>query len=109
MNIYLASPYSHPDAKVRQQRFEAVCKKAAELMLAGHNVFSPVAHSHPISLHLGNSLENQFWLRQDITFLIKWADEMWVLTLDGWKESKGIEVETKVANRKGLPVVKVSP
>ena len=47
--IYLASPYSHPDAVVREQRFRDVCLAAARLIRAGQIVFSPIAHSHPIA------------------------------------------------------------
>ncbi len=34
--IYLASPDSHPDPDVREQRFQAACAAAAALMRAGH-------------------------------------------------------------------------
>ena len=44
--IYLASPYSHPDPSVREQRFQNACRIAAELMRSGRIVYSPVAHSH---------------------------------------------------------------
>ncbi|GIW55540.1 MAG: hypothetical protein KatS3mg082_1944 [Nitrospiraceae bacterium] len=33
--IYLASPYSHPDPAVREERFHAACRAAAALLLAG--------------------------------------------------------------------------
>ncbi len=47
--IYLASPYSHPDARVRQRRFEEACQAAAAITRAGLSVFSPISHSHPIA------------------------------------------------------------
>ncbi len=34
--IYLASPYSHPDPAVREQRFRAAGDTAAALIRAGH-------------------------------------------------------------------------
>ena len=46
--IYLASPFSHPDAGVRQQRFEAACRAAAALIRQGKTVFAPIAHSYGI-------------------------------------------------------------
>ncbi len=33
--IYLASPYSHPDVAVREARFHAACRAAAEFMRDG--------------------------------------------------------------------------
>ncbi len=47
--IYLASPYSHPDAVVREYRFRAACQAAASVMRSGQHVFSPIAHSHAIA------------------------------------------------------------
>lgn len=104
MKIYLASPYSHPDGKVRIDRFHAACKAAAKLIEQGHIVFSPVAHSHPIADYLNNHNDGDYWLRQDLGFLDSWADEMWVLRIEGWKGSKGIEKEMEYAKRIGIEI-----
>ena len=40
-----------------------------------------------------------------MSFIDLWADEMWILTIEGWKESKGIAAERKRADRIGMPVV----
>lgn len=104
MKLYLASPYSHKDPEVRLQRFEAANKKAAELMREGHTVFSPLSHSHPISLHMDNCLDHDFWLKQDMAFL-EWCDAIYLLCTDGWLESKGIAVELEWARRNGRPVI----
>ena len=92
--IYLATPYSHKDPVVREQRFLVVNKFAGELMKEGYVVFSPISHSHPISLCLGNSnsLNHDFWLAQDETFL-DWCDEMFILKQEGWEKSKGLQFE----------------
>jgi len=102
--IYLASPYSHPDKAVCNDRFRAACKAAAKLMQDGYNVFSPIAHSRPIAQYIGNHLDHGFWLEQDLSFLNSWADEMWVLMVDGWQESEGIAAEIMHAEKIGLPV-----
>ena len=45
--IYLASPYSHPDADVRQARHDLAVEAAIAIMQdIGEAVFSPIAHSH---------------------------------------------------------------
>jgi len=46
--IYLATPYSHKDAEIREQRHLCVTQVAARLMVEGHKVFSPVTHCHPL-------------------------------------------------------------
>jgi len=104
--IYLASPYSHPDAAVRQQRFESACRAAAELIRRGHVVFSPIAHSHGIAQH-GLPVDWDFWEAQDRRLLAA-CDELWVLTLDGWRESRGVQAEIAIARAAGKPVRFVS-
>ena len=104
MKIYLASPYSHKDAHVREQRYESACKKTAELIEDGDIVFSPIAHSHNIAKYIGNHNDSSFWVDQDLSFLTGWADEMWVLMLDGWEESKGIKMEMQASLSAGIIV-----
>lgn len=101
--IYLASPYSHDSAFIREERFLQVCKKAAELMLDGHIVFSPIAHSHPISKFIGNPNDSDFYLKQDFSF-IEWCDEVWVFAIGGWTESRGVTAEINQAALSGKPV-----
>lgn len=95
--VYLASPYSHPDVEVRIERFEAACRAAAHLMREGYHVFSPIAHSHSIAL-LGDldPLAGAAWQAQDAPLLAA-CDEVWVLTLPGWYESKGVRHEMEHA------------
>ena len=100
--IYLASPYSHPDALVREQRFQNACRAAAELMRICQIVYSPVAHSHSIALH-GVPTEWSYWERADRR-LLEISDEVVVLTLDGWRESEGVQREIQIAEELRKPV-----
>lgn len=104
MNIYLASPYSHDSQTVRETRFQNICHVAGVLMERGYTVFSPIAHSHTISNYIGNPTETDFYLKQDVTFLEKWADEMWIIELDGWEESKGIKKEIDFCVKHDIPI-----
>ena len=103
--LYLASPYTHPDAAVRLERYEQACKKAAGLMKKGHAVFSPIAHSHAVAAHLPLDLlmHHDFWMGQDIPIL-RWATRLVVLTIDGWASSKGVMAEIDYANNLRIPV-----
>lgn len=105
--IYLASPYSHPDPKVREQRFEQACKAAAELMAAGAIVFCPIAHSHPIGLWLPNQT-HEMWMAQDLPLLAR-ATGLAVLQIDGWTESRGVQEEIDFALDHGIPVKYIRP
>jgi hypothetical protein len=100
--IYLVSPYSHPDAAVREHRFREACRAAAALLRAGHAVISPIAHSHPLVEH-GVPTDWSFWEEQDRE-LLACCDEVVVLMLDGWDQSVGVREEIRVAREIGKPV-----
>ena len=95
-NIYLASPYWHVDELVRERRYWAAVKASARLMEqdSNLNIFSPITHSHPVSQHMENK-PHHFWLERDFEYITLFADELWVLKLQGWGESTGIAMELK--------------
>lgn len=105
--IYLASPYSHPDAAVREQRFHSVCRMAATLMQQGDVVFAPIVHGHPLVGH-GLPTDWPFWERFDREHLRR-CDELVVLMLDGWRESVGVAAEIRIAAELGKPVRHIDP
>lgn len=101
--IYLASPYSK-FPKGRVQAFKEVCEKAAELMLDGHNVFCPIAHSHPIEdLGMADVHSGDFWLKQDFAVLSK-CTGMFVYKMPSWEESYGVTKEIEFANKNNIPI-----
>ncbi len=100
--IYLASPYSHPDPAIREQRYRAVCRAAVALIHAGHVVFSPIAHSHALVEH-GLPVDWLFWEPHDRHHLAH-CDEVVVLTLDGWDSSVGVREEVRIAKEMNKPV-----
>ena len=105
--IYLASPYTHSDPEKVVERFEAVCKAAAELMKSDHLVFSPIAHTHPL-VKYGLPGHWDFWENYD-RLCLKACGVVAVLMLDGWEDSKGVQAEIKIAHEYGLPVVYLDP
>lgn len=110
MNIYLAGPYSHPDAETREARFNELNSVAARLMESGYTVFSPISHSHPIADHLPDERRCswEFWRGQDFP-LLEWADALVVYTMDGWEESVGVQAEIAHAEKLGKPVHHLDP
>jgi hypothetical protein len=76
-------------------------------MRAGLVVFSPVAHSHPLTRY-GLPGDWRFWERSDRAML-EACDALAILALDGWKESKGVSVEIRIAFELGLPVFLIDP
>lgn len=101
--VYLASPFSHANPIVREERFRRVCRHAAAMMKAGRVVFSPIVHNHPVAKEHDLPRGWGFWSRMDEPFL-RVADEVVVLQLPGWEISKGVQAEIALAKRLGIPV-----
>lgn len=101
---YLCSPYSHPDKRVMARRFIEVCEVAGDLMTQGVVVYSPIAHSHVVAEHSYlPPQDHEFWMRQCLPMVGK-CDELIVLMLEGWEESRGIRAEVAQAALEGVPV-----
>ena len=100
--IYLASPYSDDNPAVRGYRFLEVCRAAAKMMREGQHVFSPIAHSHPIA-QFGLPGDWLYWEAFDRWFIER-CEKVVVLMLPGWKESRGVRAEIRIAEELGKPV-----
>lgn len=102
--IYLASPYSHFDPARRQSRYEQIMAVTAKFLAEGHHVYSPIVHCHPLSLAHILPGDFAFWQSYNIHMLGR-AQELWVVQLEGWQESKGVEEEIIHALRAAKPVL----
>lgn len=94
--IYLASPYSNPDPAVIVDRYEAVCKVAAILINQGMFVWSPIAQTHATASRFAMPTDAEFWKAYNFDFMRR-ADAIYVLVVDGWRESKGVAMEIEFA------------
>ena len=106
--VYLATPYTHPDPKVSELRFKEVTRVAAALMKKGVFVFSPITHSHPLAMAGDLPKSWEYWMQYDILILERCCKVI-VLMLEGWKESKGVQAEIKIAGEMGIPVEYLEP
>ena len=107
LTVYLASPYSHPEPEVRAARYNAVSKMAANIIVesGGQTMpFAPITHSHPLYvLRPETGADFKSWQAFD-EWMIRNCDEIWVLTLDGWKQSVGVQAEIAYAKKIWKPV-----
>ena len=106
--IYLASPYSHPEEVIRKARDNAAKKAAGDLMRSGVTVFSPIAHSHGIAEAAGIPYDWPGWIKHDLEIL-RVCQQLWILQLPGWEESRGIKAEVEAALKRGMPIRPVKP
>jgi len=106
---YLASPYSHKNAEVRQVRFEQAARATGWLMqYAEYNAFSPIVHSHPLATLWGLPGGWEHWVKVDKPYL-EVSQRLVVLTIQGWAESRGVQEEIRLARAVGMPVQYLNP
>jgi hypothetical protein len=106
--VYLATPYSHADPAVREQRFKVVNLAAAHLMRSGAHIYSPISHTHPIALAGELPKGWEFWEQYDRAVLAACVKVI-VLKQPGWDRSTGVAAEIKIATEMGLPVEFMEP
>ena len=105
--IYLASPYSSKNTSVQKARFQDVARVASFFMKQNYQIFSPIAHTHPIAEY-GLPRGWEFWAEFDEWFISR-CNEIWVLMLEGWKESTGVNAEIKLAEKFNKKIRYVDP
>lgn len=106
--IYLAAPYTAKlpdgsrDEATERARVTAVTRLARDLLLRGLLPLSPLTHGQPIA-DKGFAGDWRTWERLD-SELLRRCDEVWVCTLPGWEDSRGVMAEILLAGRLGKPV-----
>ncbi len=106
--IYLASPYSHEDKEIRVERHHAVCEEMVAMISRGVHVFSPIAHSHYTATAFDLPSDWEYWSLIDRAF-IQLSTEVYVLKLDGWESSRGVQAEIEYARKLGKPITFLKP
>lgn len=101
--IYLASPYSHLNDSVKQERFESVNKVAAKLMSDGFYIFSPISHTRPIEIAGNLPGDWKYWEGYDRA-IISACKGLMVLKLSGWETSIGVNAEINIAKELTIPI-----
>ena len=103
--IYLASPYSHKDPGVRFSRLRSVCRVAGKLIAEDNKVlFCPIAHSHGIAEYsVIDCMSHKTWMKIDLTLLER-CDKLYVVMLEGWAISKGVQEEIEFAKQRRIPI-----
>jgi nucleoside 2-deoxyribosyltransferase len=103
--IYLAIPYTGMQESSYNQANEATVK----LLNQGYNVFSPITHSHPLTLLESYNVPHtwEYWQQIDYQF-IDWADEVYVFIpkegISSVVNSTGVNAEIKYAMDHNKPV-----
>jgi len=79
-----------------QQRYEAVCKFCYLATKNNYQVLSPIVHWHPIAVKYGLPRDADFWRRWN-SRVLRASTTLWALTIEGYKESIGLNREIAIA------------
>lgn len=101
--IYLASPYTHTDPEIVEQRYRRALWVSARLMSIEYLVYSPIVHLHFLAVLECLPGTWEYWERFDRAMISR-CQQLWILALSGWEESKGVAAEIEIARQLGIPV-----
>jgi hypothetical protein len=108
MILYIASPYSHPDRKVEQWRYEMVQEEVARLHGPDVYPYSPIVYTHVMAQRYDLPTEADYWKNHNEAFL-RQSHKLIVLMLEDWDKSVGVRAEIAFAESLGIPVVYLVP
>lgn len=106
--IYLASPYSHPDDKIRQMNYEIISKITSEMVSEGKVVMSPISYGHNLLNYTDMPSDWDFWYNFCVTFLLR-CDKLIVCKMPGWENSRGVAEEIEIAKVNNIPIEYIEP
>lgn len=104
--IYLASPYSSLDPLIQRTRFLITEQFVAHTLKQSNLIiFSPIMYLHEFAEKFNFPTDAQFYMTFNMNMLRR-AECMFRLELKGWEQSRGVEVETKVAETLSIPIIR---
>lgn len=101
--IYVASPYYHPEAKVREHRAKLVTNFVYHALKEKYVVFSPIMYLHDLAVARDLPKDAEFWKGFNVS-MIRRAEGMFVLRMIGWETSRGVQHEISLAREINLPI-----
>jgi hypothetical protein len=104
---YLAAPYTHKEHSVMVERFLRINKVAAQLMARGEYIYSPISHTHPLAEAAQLPRHWEFWKGYDRCMLSR-SQRLYVLIIDGWMESTGVQAEIEIAKELKIPIIYIN-
>ncbi len=108
--IYLGSPYTDPDKAVMEERLSVNRKALAHFANNSQNlcVYSPLVHWSSVADAHDLPHDFSFWMTQDF-HMIRQANALWILAIDGWHKSYGLSQEIEFAESIDRPINFVIP
>ena len=101
--IYLASPYSHPEKDIIDQRFHRISHIASVLNSKGIVALSPITYGHTLLTYTPMPTDWEFWRNFCLSFL-QHSSELWIVKMEGWNKSSGVAEEIEFAIKNSIPI-----
>ena len=105
---YLASPYTHDDPNIINERYEKIEKVATVLLIEGYILYEPIVSNHHKSKKYELPSNFEFWKRSNDAFIEK-CDGLIVCKLEGWENSKGVKNEIDIAKKLNKDIYYIDP
>lgn len=113
-HIYLAAPYRGTPEQI-EERMNLVAQVSSMIRLKGYYVTSPLFHHW--AFQENDNVDGDYWLNYSENLLTAMAlsrglgtnVEMWILCLNAWDESSGVQRERDVARKYGLTIRYIHP
>lgn len=100
--IYVSCAFGQDDQSVRELRIDLVSRFCAQKMREGVIVFCPLIHNYHI-LKYGLPVGWDYWEKFNKELLQR-CDRIYVLKLEGWEKSIGIQAEITIARSLNIPI-----
>lgn len=110
---YFAHPYTVKDKDGRENHqgehanFIQACTKTSELIKRGFNVYSPIAHTHPVHIIEPQFIKNEeykLWVRLD-NLIIDKTNFKGIILAPRWETSGGCNGEREKFEKRNLQVL----
>lgn len=107
--VYIASPYTDENPGIMHLRAARITQITAKLQRRHgqtHTFISPIVHGHAlVTTEEGASIPKSFdyWEAHDFN-LLRRCDELWIVMMHKWHESRGVDAELAYAKKLGKPV-----
>lgn len=98
--IYICCPYWNDQEDIRNYRRKKAIDYSTVLVKKGYLTYSPLIYTERFAK---DKTKEGYWIKHGIE-MVKACNEIRVLCLDGWKESKGVQGEIKQAKDLGLKI-----
>ncbi len=106
--VYLSAPYTTGPDPVEKRQADIDRATAFLMQHAGVYVFSPITYEKPLKDVYGENMSWEFWGPKDAEMVSR-CDELWVLCLPNWENSRGVNYEINEAKKFGKPIHYLTP